>query len=320
MTRLSLQTISSPLARSFSISRGSKTSAETVLVTIERGGQRGRGECVPYSRYDETVDTVVEQIEAMRAGIEGGLDRAALQDAMPAGAARCAVDCALWDLKGKAWGQPIWRLLGGPTRDSVPAYASMLGHSIEPATAATKASEYQAKGYTAQKWFFRYGPAHGAEGFANNMAMATAVRTAVGPQYKLMFDAFMGWDRNYATKMVQALQPLDPTWMEEPIPPERVGEFRVVREDERRLAKLDVGPGARVLAAEVAERVGAVRVEEHVGRLEIEMEHGKLALMEVEDAKRDLPLQAHRVLHPELGRLPTVQQLVERGGAELEED
>ena len=143
------------------------------------------------------------------------------------------LDCALWDLKGKAWGQPIWRLLGGPTRDSVPVYASMLGQSIEPEAAAAKASEYQAKGYTAQKWFFRYGPAHGAEGFANNMAMATALRTAVGPQYKLMFDAFMGWDRNYATKMVQALQPLDPTWMEEPIPPERVGELAQLRSASR---------------------------------------------------------------------------------------
>lgn len=139
------------------------------------------------------------------------------------------LDCALWDLKGKAWDQPIWRLLGGPTRPGVPAYASMLGHSIEPEAAAEAARVRQAEGYSAQKWFFRYGPAHGAEGVEKNLAMAQAVRAAVGPHYKLMFDAFMGWDRNYATKMVQALEPLDPTWMEEPIPPERVGEFAQLR-------------------------------------------------------------------------------------------
>ena len=139
------------------------------------------------------------------------------------------LDCALWDLKGKAWNQPIWRLLGGPTRPHVPAYASMLGHSIEPEAAAAAARVRQAEGYSAQKWFFRYGPAHGAEGMEKNLAMAQAVRAAVGPHYKLMFDAFMGWDRNYATKMVQALEPLNPTWMEEPIPPERVGEFAQLR-------------------------------------------------------------------------------------------
>lgn len=139
------------------------------------------------------------------------------------------LDCALWDLKGKAWDQPIWRLLGGPTRDTVPAYASMLGYSIDPEAAAEMANKQQAKGFTAQKWFFRYGPVHGADGVRKNLAMATAVREAVGPHYKLMFDAFMGWDLNYATKMVQALEPLDPTWMEEPIPPERVGELAQLR-------------------------------------------------------------------------------------------
>jgi len=141
-----------------------------------------------------------------------------------------ALDIALWDLKGKAWQQPIYRLLGGPTRPAVPAYASMLGFSTEPAPAAALAQEYKALGFTAQKWFFRYGPTDGAEGLAKNIAMAQAVRDAVGPHYKLMFDAFMGWDVTYACEMVRALAPLKPTWMEEPVPPERVSELRKIRE------------------------------------------------------------------------------------------
>jgi L-alanine-DL-glutamate epimerase-like enolase superfamily enzyme len=140
------------------------------------------------------------------------------------------VDCALWDLKGKAWGQPIYRLLGGPTRSEVPAYASMLGFSVEPEAAAKVAQEYKALGYTAQKWFFRHGPGSGQAGKEKNLAMAQAVREAVGPHYALMFDAFMGWDVNYACQMVRLLAPLNPTWVEEPIPPERIGGFRQIRQ------------------------------------------------------------------------------------------
>jgi L-rhamnonate dehydratase len=141
-----------------------------------------------------------------------------------------AVDCALWDLKGKAWNQPVYRLLGGPTRTNVPAYASMLGFSIEPEAAVEVARDYQAQGFGAQKWFFRYGPGDGAEGLERNMALAAALRDALGPHYPLMFDAFMGWDQGYATAMVRGLAPLHPTWMEEPVPPERVGVLRQIRQ------------------------------------------------------------------------------------------
>jgi L-rhamnonate dehydratase len=141
-----------------------------------------------------------------------------------------AVDCALWDLKGKAWGQPVYRLLGGPTREAAPAYASMLGFSVDPDEAAGVARAYKEQGFAAQKWFFRYGPGDGAEGQERNLALAWAVREAVGPRYPLMFDAFMGWDTRYAVEMVRALAPLNPTWMEEPIPPERVGGLRQIRQ------------------------------------------------------------------------------------------
>ncbi|MCB0107338.1 MAG: hypothetical protein KDE53_15565 [Caldilineaceae bacterium] len=140
------------------------------------------------------------------------------------------VNNALWDLKGKVYNQPIYRLLGGPTRPAVPAYVSMLGYSTKAEDVTSLAKEYKAQGYTAQKWFFRYGPADGAEGMDKNLAMAQAARDAVGPHYQLMFDAFMGWDLSYATMMVRELEPLRPTWVEEPFPPERVSEFRRLRQ------------------------------------------------------------------------------------------
>jgi L-alanine-DL-glutamate epimerase-like enolase superfamily enzyme len=140
------------------------------------------------------------------------------------------VNNALWDLKGQVYGEPVYRLLGGPTRSAVPAYVSMLGYSTAPEDVTALARDYQEQGYTAQKWFFRYGPADGAAGMDKNLAMAQAARDAVGPHYQLMFDAFMGWDLSYATAMAQELAPLRPTWLEEPFPPERVSEFRRLRE------------------------------------------------------------------------------------------
>lgn len=152
------------------------------------------------------------------------------------------INNALWDLKGKAWEQPIYRLLGGPTRSAVPAYVSMLGYSTEPEEVPALAAQYKAEGYTAQKWFFRYGPGDGAAGMEKNLRMAQAVRDTVGPHYQIMFDAFMGWDLNYAMMMVRELEPLRPTWVEEPFPPERVGEFRRLRQ----AAKVPIATGEHV--------------------------------------------------------------------------
>ena len=90
------------------------------------------------------------------------------------------VDIALWDLRGKAAGEPVYRLLGGPTRDRVPVYASMLGSSVVPERAAASPPSTRSSGYGAQKWFFAYGPGAGREGLRRNLAMARAVREAVG--------------------------------------------------------------------------------------------------------------------------------------------
>ncbi|TIT27677.1 MAG: dipeptide epimerase, partial [Mesorhizobium sp.] len=96
-----------PITGAFTISRGSKTEAEVITVTIRENGHAGRGECVPYKRYGETMDGVQAAIEAIRGRIADGIDRAALIHAMPAGAARNAIDCALWDLEAKLSGAPV---------------------------------------------------------------------------------------------------------------------------------------------------------------------------------------------------------------------
>ena len=99
--RLSVTRRAWPLARPFAISRGSKTTAEVVVAEIFDGDFRGRGECVPYPRYGESVDSVVRALEEMRGAVFSGLDRKELQQAMAAGAARNALDAAFWDLDAK---------------------------------------------------------------------------------------------------------------------------------------------------------------------------------------------------------------------------
>src|SRR5262249_44637247 len=101
---------------------GSKTEAEVVVVEIADGAQVGRGECVPYPRYGETIAGAIATIESIRTVIEGGMDRAALQSALPPGAARNAVDCALWDLAAKPAGPAARR----------PACAARARHRLHP--------------------------------------------------------------------------------------------------------------------------------------------------------------------------------------------
>ena len=120
MTQLALYGESFPLAQTFTISRGSKTTAEVFVVELSRDGHTGRGESVPYPRYDETIVGATAAIEALRPRIEAGtLNRASLQDALSPGAARNALDCALWDLEAKLSGQPVHQLAGLCTPHSV---------------------------------------------------------------------------------------------------------------------------------------------------------------------------------------------------------
>ncbi len=144
-----------------------------------------------------------------------------------------AIDCALWDLRGKAANLPVYRLLGGPTRERVACYASMLGHSHDTGLIRERAQRAVADGFTAQKWFFRYGPSDGLAGMEKNVAMVRTVREAVGPNVEIMLDAFMAWDMTYTIRMLQRIEEFLPRWMEEPVPPDRVGDFAQIRRTTR---------------------------------------------------------------------------------------
>jgi L-rhamnonate dehydratase len=144
--------------------------------------------------------------------------------------AMSALDCALWDLKGKALGLPVYRLLGGPVQEPVRAYASMLGFSLEPEQLSERACEYEALGYHAQKWFFRHGPADGGEGASRNVAMACTARQAVGDEVALMFDAFNSWDVPYAVDIGRRIAEYRPAWLEEPVPCDRLHALKAIRE------------------------------------------------------------------------------------------
>ena len=130
-----------PIAGGFTISRGTKTEAVVVVAEIRDGDTVGRGECVPYARYGETVEGIRDTISALSDNIAAGLTRADLQDALPAGAARNAVDCALWDFEAKRAGKPAWSLAGlGEPRPLVTAYTLSLGTPDSMLEAARKAA------------------------------------------------------------------------------------------------------------------------------------------------------------------------------------
>lgn len=140
-----------------------------------------------------------------------------------------AVDCALWDLKGRWTGLPVYRLLGGPTRTEIPAYASALGYSLEPRRAVERARSLMAEGYRGTKWFFRYGPGDGESGQALNTELAHSLREALGPKVDLMFDAWMGWDVPYTLAIADRLADLRPRWLEEPLMPDRIDALSALR-------------------------------------------------------------------------------------------
>jgi len=140
-----------------------------------------------------------------------------------------AIDCALWDLKGKWANAPVHVLLGGPVRTELPAYASMLGYSIEPERAAERAREVVGQGYTAMKWFPRGGPADGRAGIRRNVELMRALREAAGPDVDIMFDAWMSWNVPFTLAVAERIAEYEPRWIEEPVLPDKIAACAEIR-------------------------------------------------------------------------------------------
>jgi len=192
-----------PLAARFAISRGSKTEAEVIVAEIHDGDMRGRGECVPYARYGETVEGVRAAIASLAPRIEAGLERAALQSALPAGAARNAVDCALWDLAAKRAQRRAWEIAGLPApRPATTAYTISLDTPEAMAEAARGAA------FPLLKLKL---------GAADDAARLCAVRAA-RPDARLIVDANEGWQRDDLAAKFTACAEAGVEMIEQPLP------------------------------------------------------------------------------------------------------
>lgn len=168
-----------PIAGTFTISRGSKTTASVVTCRIGDGAWTGSGECVPYGRYGETIDSVLAEIAAIRPRIEAGLTRAELQHKMKPGAARNAVDCALWDLESKQKNTPVHMLAGISSPQALTtAYTLSLA---EPDAMREQAAKYAHRALLKVK-----------VGTSDDAARIRAVR-AGAPESRIILDANEGW-------------------------------------------------------------------------------------------------------------------------------
>jgi L-alanine-DL-glutamate epimerase-like enolase superfamily enzyme len=193
-----------PIAGGFAISRGAKTEAQVVVVELSDGRHRGRGECVPYARYDETVAGVMAALGTIGKDLAAGLDRIALQQAMRPGAARNALDCAFWDLEAKRAGRPAYALAGLPApQPLVTALTISLGTPQAMADAAQAAASRKLLKVKL-----------GRDGNAERIA---AVRAAA-PQAELIVDANEGWTADNLAANLAACAGAGVTLVEQPLP------------------------------------------------------------------------------------------------------
>jgi len=170
-----------------------------------------------------------------------------------------AVDNTLWDLRGRHFGVPVYRLLGGPTRTSVEVYASCLGFSLEPEAVRKRCLSIKAEGYRNQKWFMGYGPGSGPEGMRRNVELVKTLRETLGDDTELMFDAFSGWDLTFALEWAHQVEQYRPRWIEEAMHPEKIESFVTLR----RSIKFPVASGEHFYGRWEVERyleAGAVQV------------------------------------------------------------
>jgi L-Ala-D/L-Glu epimerase len=193
-----------PIAGGFTISRGAKTQAVTVVAEVSRGGHTGRGECVPYPRYGETPQVTLAALLSMQAPLSRGLDRQTLQAAMPAGAARNALDCALLDLEAKTAGQRVWNLLGRPApRACITAYTISLAAPEAMAAATARA---------AHRPLLKIKLGGDGDG-----ARIAAVRRAA-PESELIVDANEAWTIHNLEQNLAECAEVGVTLVEQPLP------------------------------------------------------------------------------------------------------
>ena len=193
-----------PIAGSFTISRGSRTDIPVISVTIIEGENMGSGECVPYSHYGESLSSVRRQIENMSALIADGGDRADLNKAMPAGAARNAIDCALLDLEAKQTGRRAWEILDLlPPPELVTAYTLSLGSAEAMGAAAREARE---RALLKLKL--------GGEG---DIERVRAVREGA-PNSRLIVDANEAWSQDMVQPYSEAFAEMGVELIEQPLP------------------------------------------------------------------------------------------------------
>lgn len=188
------------LAQTFTISRGSKTEARVITATVTRDGITGRGECVPYARYGETVDSVAAQI----ASLPPDITRQALQSALPAGAARNAVDCALWDHAAKSAGKRVWDLLGRPEPRPVPTAYTL---SLDTPDAMRDAARQNAHRPILKIKL----------GTPDDMPRLEAVRQGA-PKSTILIDANEGWSAEIYADLAPHLIRLGVALVEQPLP------------------------------------------------------------------------------------------------------
>lgn len=193
-----------PIAGRFVISRGARTEARVVVVELTEGAAVGRGECVPYARYGETVEGVMAEITELLPALEQGLSRQALQQRLPAGAARNAIDCALWDLACKQTGQRIWQRAGLPApAPQVCAYTLSVD---TPEAMEAVARQHAWRPLLKLKL-----------AGAGDLARVAAVRRGA-PEARLIVDANEGWDEALYRELVPELAALGVEMIEQPLP------------------------------------------------------------------------------------------------------
>ena len=193
-----------PLSRPFRIARGTKHAADVVTVTIEEDGTAGRGEAVPYPRYGETIDGALAAIESVRDLIERGGGRDELLAALPAGAARNALDCALWDLEAKRAGRSVASLIGGPAPDRQPSAMTVV---IDTPEAMAREAASLAGAPVIKVKVDASDPA----------AQIRAVRSAA-PKADLIVDPNESWDQSVMEAMQDVLVKAAVGLLEQPVP------------------------------------------------------------------------------------------------------